>query len=425
MKRLLIILLFSTGFFAASAQPSTPPSGDLPPIAQEAYIWQRAWNEPVRDAIALHATNFTGLVVLNAEVTWKQGHPQVIHIPIDYASLLRAACPVGLALRIGPYPGPFTTNGQPMDQLAGLAVSLIAEAQANRLKIRELQIDFDCAESKLDGYRVWVETLRRRIAPVPLVITALPSWLNQNSFQYLARASDGYILQVHSLERPRDFASPFSLCDPAAARRAVEQAGQIDVPFRVALPTYGYLIAFAPDGHFIGLSAEGPAKTWPAGTRLREVRSDPVAMADLVRGWSLVHPAALQKIIWYRFPISLDVLNWSWPTLNAVKTGRSPRESFRLDTSRSAAGLTEISLVNDGEADLSSRPVIEVRWQHARLVASDGLRDFEVVDPGPNTLQFRARTTLIPSRLAPGERQAIGWLRLDGEVEVQIETKKP
>jgi hypothetical protein len=184
------------------------------------------------------------------------------------------------------------------------------------------------------------------------------------------------------------------------------------------------VVAFAPDGHLLGLSAEGPGKTWPAGTQLREVRADPVAIADLVREWATNRPAAFQKIIWYRLPISLDVLNWQWPTLNAVKAGRPPRESLRTETRRPEAGLTEISLVNDGEADLSSRPVIEVRWQHARLVASDGLRDFEVVDPGPNTLQFRVRTNLIPSRLMPGEQQAIGWLRLDREVEVQIEIKK-
>jgi hypothetical protein len=290
--------------------------------------------------------------------------------------------------------------------------------------VRELQIDFDCAAAKLDGYRTWVETIRRKLGPVPVIITTLPDWLNRESFPPLVRAADGYILQVHSLERPRGPDAPFSICDPAAARRAVERAGKIGVPFRVALPTYGYIVAFAPDGRLLGLSAEGPGKTWPVGTQLREVRADPAAIADLVRGWATNRPTAFQKIIWYRLPISLDVLNWQWPTLKAVKAGRFPRESLRTETRRPEAGLTEISLVNDGEAE-SSRPVIEVRWQHARLVASDGLRDFEVVDPGPNTLQFRARTNLISSRLVPGEQQAIGWLRLDRETEVQIEIKKP
>jgi len=91
---------------------------------------------------------------------------------------------------------------------------------------------------------------------------------------------------------------------------------------------------------------------------------------------------------------------------------------------RSDTGLVEINLVNDGEAEISSRPVVEIRWQKGRLVAADGLRDFEVVDAGPNTLQLRAKSTITHSRLTPGERQAMGWLRFNEEVEVQIETKK-
>jgi hypothetical protein len=41
------------------------------------------------------------------------------------------------------------------------------------------------------------------------------------------------------------------------------------VPFRVALPTYGYVLAFDRNDKFIRLSAEGPAKEWPDGAQLR------------------------------------------------------------------------------------------------------------------------------------------------------------
>src|SRR2546422_1012672 len=138
-------------------------------------------------------------------------------------SALRAAKrPIGLALRIGAYPGPFDCNGEVTALLVEQASSLIAEGQANQLQAGELQIDFDCAESKLDGYRVWVEAIRRKIAPVPLTITVLSSWLNQASFKRLIAGTDGYVLQVHSFQRPMDADAPFTLCDPVAARRAVE-----------------------------------------------------------------------------------------------------------------------------------------------------------------------------------------------------------
>jgi hypothetical protein len=403
------------------------PAGEIverTPFPHDAYIWQRAWNTPVREAIERHAPEFGTLVALGAEVSWKKEQPQLIRVPVNYDVLRATKQPIGLALRIGPYSGTFATNGQVIHYLTDLAVSMAAEAGSNHLALQELQIDFDCAESKLEGYRAWVEAIRESMKPVPVIITTLPSWLKQASFQKLVKAADGFVLQVHSLEQPKGMDMPFSLCDPAAAKVAVERAGRAGVPFRVALPTYGYVMAFSKEGTFVGLSAEGPAKNWPAGVQLREIRSDPQVIAELVEGWTKEHPAMLKGIIWYRMPISLDILNWQWPTLSAVMAGRSPRKSLRVESRRPEPGLVEISLVDDGEADLSSRPAVEVRWQNARLVAGDGLGGFEAMDASSNTMQFRARTNSVPVLLPPGERRVIGWLRLNKEVEVEIETKK-
>ena len=66
----------------------------------------------------------------------------------------------------------------------------------------ELQIDFDAAESKLAGYREWLVALRSRVGTTRLVFTALPAWLRHEEFRALAQAADGFVLQVHSLERP-------------------------------------------------------------------------------------------------------------------------------------------------------------------------------------------------------------------------------
>jgi len=127
------------------------------PLPHDVYVWQRAWNESVREAVANHATNFQSLVVLGAEVSWKDKQPQVTRVAVNYESLRAAGRPVGLALRIGPSAGPFRSNDAVSLALTSLAKSLIAEAITNRLRPVELQLDFDCAESKLDGYRVWVE----------------------------------------------------------------------------------------------------------------------------------------------------------------------------------------------------------------------------------------------------------------------------
>src|SRR2546425_3443824 len=233
----------------AAVLPAAKATGETNGLlSQEVYIWQRTWNAPVRESLAQHASPFSRLVALKAEVVWKQTQPQIIRVALDWAALRAAKRPIGLALRIGAYPGPFESNSEITTSLVEQASSLVAEGKANQLQVGELQIDFDCAESKLDGYRVWVEAIRRKIAPVPLTITVLPTWLNQASFEPLISATDGYVLQVHSFERPKDADAPFTLCDPAAARRAAERAAQFGVPFRVALPTYGYVMAFEHAG---------------------------------------------------------------------------------------------------------------------------------------------------------------------------------
>jgi hypothetical protein len=194
------------------------------------------------------------------------------------------------------------------------------------------------------------------------------------------------------------------------------------VPFRVALPTYGYIIAFDQGGKFVGLSAEGPNKAWPQDVQLREVRTDPTEMARLVQTWTTNHPVVMRGIIWYRLPVTVDNLNWRWPTLAAIVAGREPRESFHADARRVEAGLVEISLVNDGELDISSRLAVEVRWSDARLVAGDGLRDFELAEQNVSAARFQNQSSQY--RLPAGEKQTVGWLRFDQDREVQLEVKK-
>jgi hypothetical protein len=267
-----------------------------------------------------------------------------------------------------------------------------------------------------------VQVIRERITPVPLVITALPAWINEPAFKRLVQAADAYVLQVHSLERPRSFDEAFTICDPAAARRAVSKAAEIGVRFRVALPTYGYVVAFDGKGRFFGLSAEGPAKSWPADARLKEVRAEPVEIAQLIQGWSANPSTALAGVIWYRLPISGDTLNWRWPTLNAILQSRIPRKSVRVESHRVEPGLIEISLVNDGELDLSSRLAIKTRWSGARFTAGDGLRGFALAEQEVSSARFE--TGVRPHRLPAGEKYVIGWLRLTEDREVQVELEE-
>ncbi|MEO7298087.1 MAG: DUF3142 domain-containing protein [Verrucomicrobiota bacterium] len=417
-KTIFIFILLAGIVFLCTTRPASPRVRGA--LAHEAYVWQRDWNEAVRDAVSQHGNSFRELILLNAEVTWKGNTPQVVRVPIDYATVKKTYANIGLALRIGPYSGNFSSDDSTANFIASLAASLIGQAQSNSIEVAELQIDFDCASSKLDGYRLWVQAIKRKVSPTPVTITALPSWMRLRAFAKLARSSENYVLQVHSLERPKDFNAPFTLCDPLEAKRAIERAAKIGVPFRVALPTYGYLLAFDSTGKFLSLSAEGGFKKQPIDAQIREARADPIELANLIQTWTTNRPALLRGIIWYRLPTNDDILNWRWPTLAAMLAARSPKESFRAETRRVEPGLVEINLVNDGDLDISSRLVIEVHWPNARLVASDGLRGFETSDESPGKIKFQSKAHRLPA----GEKQTIGWLRLSEEREVQVEIKK-
>jgi len=398
------------------------PTFAAQPLPNEIYVWQRAWSAPVREAVAQHAANFSETAVLMAEVTWKNKIPQVTRVAVDFPTLEKISKPVGIVLRIGPYPGALAANPMAVNFIVDLAAALSAEALTNKIGPAELQIDFDCAESKLDDYRAWLAILRNRLAPLPVRITALPNWLNSPAFAKLAAACPNYVLQVHSLNKPTDINSPFALCDPVAAKIAVARAGEIGVPFRVALPTYGYLVAFDTAGKFIGISAEAARANWPSGTQLRELRADPVAIGSLVQFWNTNHPSALRGVIWYRLPVAVDNLNWRWPTLAAIMARREPCENFRAVARRVEPGLVEISLDNIGDLDITSRLALSVRWSDAHVSAGDGLRDFELAEQENSVAKFQTKTSSF--RLPAGEKQIVGWLRLDQDREVKLEVQK-
>lgn len=396
-----------------SCRPEPPATHG--PIPQDAYLWQRQWNKPVAEAITNHGAAFRSLVFLAAEVSWKKGEPQVARAAVDYGLVRAANCALGLAVRIGPFPGPFSATDKTGRRLAELCHSLLAECADHGVAISELQIDFDCAAARLEGYRRWIEAIRQEVQRTPIVITTLPSWLDQKAFGALIAATDGFVLQVHSLERPKSARAPFDLCDAKLARKAAVRAARLGRPFRVALPTYGYALAFDRNEKFLGLNADGPERVWPADALLRETRADPAAMAELVRDWTASRPQALAGVIWYRLPVRGEALNWSWPTLAAVMAGREPKEAIRLEARRQQDGLFELVLHNDGERSATAPVTAGMEWAGGRLIAGDGLAGYELQSQSGSKAILAPRQ---PQPLGPGETRKIGWLRLDQTNEI-------
>ncbi len=416
MKRLVVLSLVLV-FSCRHPQRSTGP------LPQEAYVWQRAWGPEVRAALA-RTSDLAGFVVLAAEVDLSTDPPRVTRAAYDASALRSTGRPVGLAVRIGRFARRDRAEAAGWTQrLARLARRLVTEARAQGLAVREFQLDYDCPESRLDDYPALVQAVQEAVAPVPVTITALPSWLrHRRDLGRLLQAADGWVLQVHSLEAPRPDApdADIALCDPEAARRAVEAAARFRKPFRVALPTYSYLIAFAPSGQLLGVSAEGPLPAWPSGVQVRIARSDPDAMAGLVRTWTADRPEELKGVIWYRLPVAGDRLNWPRPAFEAVRAGRAPRRELRGLPRASEPGLVEIDLANMGETEAGWPVRMELSWTQGDLLAVDGLAGYRVLRTGPRRLRLERSTTPWDRPLRPGERRTVGWLRFGEAVEVRV-----
>ncbi len=416
-SRFLLILLLCAGivfiWFVYKGHQVQPHH----PLQHHLYIWNRKWNAAVSDSIRIAQEKAKRFVILAGQIDKVEGKPVVTRIPVNFNAFRRDGVELGLALRVSSLPGSATQVQAFHQAVRTIAEELIQDTSHEHLSLSEIQIDYDCPESGLEDYRRWIEELRSAIAPVPLTITALPAWLKHKEFKDLAETTDGFVLQVHSLKTPNTMQEELTLCEPEEVSRWIQQAGRIGIPFRVALPTYGYTIAFNPQGRFAGLWAEGPQPDWPSGYTVREVHTSPAQIVRIVNHLKAEPLQNLTGMIWFRMPIAGDRMNWSWATLAAVMEGRTPKPRLEAKGIQTEPGLVDIVLTNVGDADSLSLVEISVNWDYHHLLAVDSLGGYTWSQPQSNQVLFRKEK----EKLRTGEERSIGWLRFDGRTEVYID----
>ncbi|MDF9832301.1 hypothetical protein M2103_000511 [Ereboglobus sp. PH5-5] len=407
LRRIIVLLLLATCARAAAGAAWT----------HDAYIWQRKPAAQVNDALRASSGQVNGYCVLASEISWDKASPKIVRPRFDYAGLASLEKPIGLALRIG------TRNSE--KQFADALPQIIAEASALLEFVRnaglapsELQIDFDCPESKLGLYRGWLAALKTAAGETPLTFTALPCWLqHEREFVDLARAADGFVLQVHSLDKPRAIDDTFTLCEPGAAlhwcRGADGLAARAGTRFRVALPTYGYTLGFDDKGRFIGLAAETP-RDWPPGAQLRTVRSDPRAMQALAQTLAAEKLPRATGIIWFRLPAENDRLAWTGKTFSAVIEGGEIISHLAVEIHRAKPGLAEIVIINRGHTTEPLPQRVKITWSgDASLESRDGLGGYSFYYDRDDPRALVGMRSLASTEIAPGHSRVIGWVRFD------------
>lgn len=378
------------------------------PLPQRGYLWQRAWNPAVIAAVQEAGKHMDGMVIIGAEIGWTGATPETVRANIDWPTLKNAGKPIALALRVAPYPGPFSKDDSTIKYICQVAKSLLTSATAHEVNVSEFQLDFDCAQKKLSGYSLWVEAVRTAVQPTRLLITTLPSWLDEPTFVPLVRLADGYVLQVHSVPISSQPEKSF-LLDTNLARQWTKTAATLGIPFSVALPTYRCLAGYDKTGKLLGVAMDSVDLAWPPGTRTLEFSADADGTAALVSDWISARPAQLTELIWYRLPVATDQRNWRWPTLAAIMAGRKPIHKLQAD--QYGDNPIDLSIKNVGEADKQVSTKLTVTWSGASLVAYDALAGWTVVTEKDRAVF--SRRDGIPLELPPGGERSIGWLRFD------------
>ena len=128
----------------------------------------------------------------------------------------------------------------------------------------------------------------------------------------------------------------------------------------------------------------------------------------------------MEGLIWFRLPVVGDRMNWSWPTLAAVRDGRVPQANWECDFKTSEQGTVEVFLKNSGQANGKPPKAVRVFWEKARLVAGDAVEGFEF-QSGSHEAWFLSGSQSYGTDFRPEQEKPIGWFALDSPAKLHSE----
>lgn len=288
------------------------------------YVWQTVWQEPVRRAVTTAAESGCRIMFLAAEVHNVNGKISLRKCFPDWQTISRITQPVTAVFRLDTSIAPdLDTNRDALVAKLGELVNEIEkETEARHFKINEVQLDFDCPTSKLRSYGALLNRFRAAFPDLTISATVLPTWLKTHSLRYLVDELDYMVVQVHTLEANTSTQQSLSLFNADRFETYTRRASVWEIPYYLALPTYGYTVVFDEHGDIYGVFAEEPSETVRDGLVSREVNADPKQLTRIVAGLKQDVPENCLGIAWFRLPVDTDTKNWSWDTLVHVMSGR-------------------------------------------------------------------------------------------------------
>jgi hypothetical protein len=362
-----------------------------PVFKQDAYIWQRQWTPTLTDAIKTSNDVVNGWRVLAAET---DADGTLRPVQVDWALLISSGKPITAVVRVDGQLG----SWDPDSLIAEIKV-LVSKLNGAGVILAGLEMDHDCATSRLPRYVTFIQALRLAFPAIHLSITALPAWMDSSDLDDLLSQVDEVVLQVHAVRDPHS-----GLFDSDMAQRWIDRfSTRTHRSFRVALPTYGVRVTWGKRGEIAVVESEMPR--FSDGPDADELMASPREVAALLGALRQERLPNLAGVVWFRLPTDADSRAWSLATWRAVVRGELPRPTVSVGLRESATpGMSDVVLDNPDAVDAELPREVALP---AGCTEADGINGYSLEqDQAGLTL-----TRLQPGLLHGHHQRLIGWAR--------------
>lgn len=330
------------------------------------YVWQRVWNEKVDAAVTNELeTGEHDLYVLAGEVEYENGGAKWKGVPERLCTNEKITAVFRL---------PIKALEKPKDSAA-----LVIE-KAKKLEVTRLQLDVDVPESKLEKYEELVREIRgtwpSELGTIKLGATFLPCHLKHEELKRILTLLDESVIQLHGIDAPKNRKEKWELMNRRTVFKALKEARKLDVRFKMALPTYAYVLSFNEDGSFKRLFAEGLSEAY------LKARSDSLEIAapDLELLHEVISSSDALPIIWYRLPIKdLDRYALEKETILELERGNLPKPSLDIELVEVSPKVVDVKATYHHQIPLAPSEV-KLDWGEEKRGEFYPMNGTEIID---------------------------------------------
>lgn len=374
--------------------------------AAQVYLWRQSYDEDTGKSLEIAARHFEAVNFLQAKISFGGGNKPrlaLISINADYLRGLKVkkiAC-----IRISGLSASEKEYAALAPKISKI-VRFCAFKAAESIGIDEIQIDFDCPESKLGFYALWLEEIR---AVLPknlfLSITAVPSQMNAKNFEKALKYCDYFTLQIHNIA---NYGGGLEIFDFENALSEIRRADKFGKKFMVALPTYSHFVEIGENGKLSKVLSENFAGVSErASLRTKKISSNPLEVEKLSLSIKELELKNFCGEIYFRLPCGNEISNWSLETLLSLAKREKLKLSHRVFTAE-AGNVCDVFLENTGNVDLCAPFEAFCKIENAKYCEGvggfvfNGRTDGGVILKNGDDLTFK---------LKPNKKIKIGWIK--------------